>query len=123
MKTTVALVLLASLFPWAHADEAASLAFTGQILNKAPYQLKFTPPALHHFNLEAPTGVGLANGDAKTAGTLKKDLQKITVDFAGISKFDKDCMVKASLYVCNDANTYCRPVKENFDCQTLALKK
>jgi hypothetical protein len=107
----------------AAAEDIASLQFTGEIVSQTPYQLKFTPPAGHHFNLGAPTAVELANGSAAAqAGALKKDEHKITVDFQKVT-LAKDCVVKASLYVCNDANTYCRPVRRNYECVNLAVRK
>jgi hypothetical protein len=107
----------------AHAEDPASLTFSAEVFKKTPYALKFTPPKGHHFNLQAPASVELANGSTNALGALVKGPQLVTAQDFKEAKLEKDCTVKASLYVCNDANTYCRPVKQDFDCETLALKK
>jgi len=121
MKTLIFFVF--ALSATAFADDQAAMTFKGEIVRKAPLEIKFVPPAAHHFNLQAPASVELANGAAENqAGKLTKDEHKINVSFLKIAKMEKDCTVKASLYVCNDANTYCKPVKQNFACDTLAAK-
>lgn len=94
------------------------MTFNARIAAKAPYTLKFTPPAGHHFNLQAPAQVALASGEV---GQLEKDERQVTAEFT-TAKLDKNCTVKANLYVCDDANTYCRPVKRDFDCGNLKSK-
>ena len=102
-----------------HAEEPT---FNVQLEKKTPYTLKFTPPMGHHFNLQAPTNVSVVNGTAApVAGELKKDEHLVAATFAQ-NKPEKDCTVKANLYVCNDANTYCKPVKRDFDCDSLKAK-
>lgn len=125
MTSTIFLILslAAHAAPTPNSAEPAALTFSGEVLSKAPYRVQFTPPAGHHFNLGAPTHVDVANGaSAIEAGSLEKDPQKVTVGFHKIAKIENQCTLNASLYVCNDANTYCRPVKQSLDCQTLAKK-
>jgi hypothetical protein len=103
----------------AYAEEPS---FNVQLEKKSPYTLKFTPPPEHHFNLQAPTNVSLVRGGAApVSGELKKDEHSVAATFAE-NRLQKDCTVKASLYVCNDANTYCKPVKRDFECDTLKTK-
>jgi hypothetical protein len=103
-------------------EDPASLAFAAKISNKSPYALSFTPPKAHHFNLQAPATVDAVTGEASVRAKLAKGPQLVAANFDTL-KIDKECVVKANLYVCNDAETYCRPVKQDFECETLSLKR
>jgi hypothetical protein len=122
-QTILFLSISASAAPIPDHPETKDISFTAEIISAAPYQLKFLAPMGHHFNLQAPASVELKNGSANQMGNFAKDPQKITVNFEKVATIVSGCSVKASLYVCNDANTYCRPVKQDFDCRTLKLKR
>jgi hypothetical protein len=96
--------------------------FSGQILSKTPYRLKFQAPVAHHFNQEAPAKVEIVDSSQTTAGKIEKTLPVITVEFPNAAKISSGCLVKAQLFVCDDAGTYCQPVKQEFDCQKLQAK-
>jgi hypothetical protein len=99
-----------------------AVKFSGEIVSKSPYRLKFQAPAGHHFNQEAPAKVELQNGEKMEAGKIEKSLPTMTAEFPKDTKLAAGCVVKASLYVCNDANTYCLPIKQDYDCQKLQTK-
>lgn len=99
-----------------------TVKFTGQIISKSPYKLKFSAPKGHHFNQEAPAKVEVMNGEKAETGKIEKSLPVMTVEFPKETKIASACVVKASLFVCNDANTYCLPIKQDFDCQKLQVK-
>jgi hypothetical protein len=103
-------------------SDLSVVKFSGKIVSQAPYQLKFEAPKGHHFNQEAPAKVEMKNGEALIPGKIDKTLQAMTVAFAKDTKPSADCTVKASLYVCNDANTYCLPIKRDFECKNLQAK-
>lgn len=114
-------MILSLFFAFAAAQsqaQPADVTFNAQVASKAPYTLKFTPPSGHHFNLQAPARVALSSGEVSQ---LKKDEHQVTAEFK-TAKLEKECTVQANLYVCNDANTYCRPVKRDFDCSNLKSK-
>lgn len=113
--------LLVTLSAFAGPDLKA-VHFSGEIVSKQPYKLKFEAPKGHHFNQEAPAKVEIQNKDKAEAGQIAKTLQTVTVDFPKGAKVAGDCQVKAQLYVCDDANTYCLPIKQEYDCQNLKLK-
>ena len=119
----ITLSLGANAAPPAGNAELPPLAFHAELLSASPYEIKFTPPAGHHFNLGAPAKVDLANGSASQAGILEKDEKKVTAGFQKVAKIEASCRVNAALYVCNDANTYCRPVKQGFACPALQARK
>lgn len=121
-------LLVAAFFAFGSTVIAAPIptrevAFFGKVISKKPYALKFEAPAGHHFNLGAPAKVELSDGSTNAVGTLEKNEQQIKVDFQNVAQVSSQCEVKTSLYVCNNENTYCRPIKENFDCQNLRIKK
>ena len=81
--------------------------------------LEFTPPAGHHFNQEAPSKVGIESGGKLEALKVDKSLQKISAHLLSPRSAAVDCVIQAQLYLCNDSNTYCVPVKQSFSCNEL----
>ena|ERR1700722_2230344 len=118
------MLILSILIGWSvHAADGSDVHFQGELLGKAPYRVQFVPPPAHHFNMGAPSKVEMSAPSGTKVGAMQKDEHKITVDFAGVAKVEDGCQVQAAFYVCNDANTYCKPVKQNFDCKTMAASK
>ena len=70
---------------------------------------------------EAPGKVDMQDGTQNQSAKIEKSLQTMKVSFEK-APTAAGCNVKAQLYVCNDANTYCLPIKQEFDCQKLQVK-
>ena len=120
MQTLVGLAIVSV---WAQSGpDLKKVKFSGEIASKAPYELKFKAPKGHHFNQEAPAKVEVQNGDKTEAGQISKTLQTIDVSFPKEMKLASTCEVKAQLFVCDDGNKYCLPIKQEFDCQKLQVK-
>lgn len=120
---TKALILMSVVAGFAEGTpDLKAVRFSGEIVSKSPYKLKFQPPKGHHFNQEAPAKVEVQVKDKTDAGKIEKSLQAMTVDFPKETKVAGECAVKAQLYVCDDANTYCLPIKQEYDCAKLKVK-
>ena len=124
-KFAFLLVLLMGL-EWAFAQsgsDANAVKFSAQLMSTTPFKAVFRAPPGHHFNQEAPTKVEMQNNGANQPGAIAKTLQAINVDFGKDVKPASGCNLKARLFVCNDANTYCLPITQEYECQKLQAVK
>jgi thiol-disulfide isomerase/thioredoxin len=78
--------------------------------------VEFSPPPGHHFNMEAPTEVRLTVGKKITKATLDKAPETIKASW---DQKSNSCEILAQLYICDEKNTYCVPIKKTFACQKL----
>lgn len=113
------LLLVTLLFTLAQQTQAQdkNLEYTAKLKSAANLTIDFAPPAQHHFNLEAPNKVTLQQGEQSKPGKIDKKPTLISAQWDG--KKPSACEIKAQLYVCDDANTYCMPIKKNFKCDDL----
>jgi thiol-disulfide isomerase/thioredoxin len=85
---------------------------------------KFTAPAGHHFNDQAPNRVEVKSV-SKPESWLP--VEKIEVKGQSLSATwgqEVDlCHVKATLFICDDKNTYCLPKTQTIDCKVGTKKK
>lgn len=90
------------------AAKQANLDFATDFILKPGNEVLFqlTAPPEHHFNLEAPNKVVLINGKKAEEVGLEK---KATKFFGSLKNGNKEESLKATLYVCDDKNTYCVP--------------
>ena len=121
MKKIILTVFFFSALAGAQNDQ---VKFSAEMVSQIPLKLSFKAPAGHHFNQEAPAKVELQNEKQNVVGMINKSLGVMSVDFADLkNKLAKDCSVQAQLYVCNDANTYCLPIRQNYACASLISNK
>ncbi len=78
--------------------------------------VQFGPPAGHHFNMEAPTQVSLSADKKTFKATLDKSPELIKASW---NQKSTTCDVIAQLYICDEKNTYCIPIKKSFSCEKL----
>ena len=121
------LLVFVFIFPailWAGSGpDLKNLIFKAEKKSDKPFTLEFMPPKNHHFNQEAPTKVEMIDDSNKSVAQLNKSLQKVTAIFTQKNQISKTCHVMAQLYLCNDDNTYCVPVKQEYECKDLSLMR
>jgi thiol-disulfide isomerase/thioredoxin len=82
--------------------------------NSDNFEVHFSPPKAHHFNLKAPN---------KIKESIDKTLQDTNVmlnkDLIVVSPKNKElCELTFKIYVCDDADTFCIPKENTFLCST-----
>ncbi len=114
------LIILIPVFGVSQSSVQKNLAFKAELKKTKPIAIEFFPPGAHHFNQEAPSKVEMKNGVEVIVGHLTKTLQKITSDFPEKIQMEKNCQLSVQMYLCNEKNTYCVPVKQKYQCQDLS---
>lgn len=104
-------------FALAQGPDVKNLQFTAHKLEGSDFKVQLTPPKDHHFNMEAPTQVEQVAGAQIEKATLEKVPSKV---IASWKKQSPNCEVKAQVYICDDKNSYCVPIKKTFSCQELS---
>ena len=85
--------------------------------------VQFTPPEAHHFNMEAPTKITLKVDPSTKDEPLKAEVDKTPSAIkASWSKKLKTCEITAQVYLCDNQNKYCLPIKKNFSCEKLTYE-
>lgn len=119
--------LMASIFLFlnlALAEEAdiKNLQFSIRKLDSMQgLMVQLTPPAGHHFNMEAPTKLTLKLNPASKEEPLKAEIDKAPASIkASWNKKSTNCEVQAQVYLCDDQNKYCVPLKKTFACEKLS---
>lgn len=92
-----------------------NLTFLAQKIDSQTVQ--FLPPTEHHFNLEAPSAAHRISEGKSEVAILDKKESRIIAKWA---QKTKSCEIEAQLYLCDDKNTYCVPVKRKFSCDKLS---
>jgi thiol-disulfide isomerase/thioredoxin len=104
-----------------------ALQYTAKKMEGSEFKIKFTPPKDHHFNMEAPSLVKqfapqIAGEPGVESDTIAKLEKKPSEIIARLTAAKPGCEVKTELYICDDKNTYCLPIKKNFLCEDLMKK-
>jgi thiol-disulfide isomerase/thioredoxin len=105
------LVLVANV---AAADMDISFGLASKNFKGKTQSVTFTAPEKHHFNPQSPATVESMIGGkwvkAHTLTTTSHEVKAIWGDNAD------PCQMRAAFYICDDKNTYCLPVRQNFTC-------
>ncbi len=120
--TTLAAVLTLSTLAFAESEpDIKNLQFSIRKLDSLQgLAVQLTPPAGHHFNMEAPTKLTLKLDSTSKEEALKADIDKAPAAIkASWNKKTKTCEITAQVYLCDDQNKYCVPLKKNFLCEKL----
>ena len=99
----------------ARAAPTVPVTIQGNTIPKRTKQIIFTVPADHHFNKEAPNRIEMiVDGTWTKANSLKLQKDHLEADW---DKEGVPCSgLRTVLYVCDDANTYCIPHGQSFQC-------
>lgn len=103
----------------ATGPDAKNLSFSAKRIESfTGYALQFTPPAGHHFNIEAPSKITAEVGKDSFSAQLSKNLTDVKASW---NKELTKCTIQAQLYLCDDKNSYCVPIKKTFVCESLTF--
>ncbi len=97
------------------ADMDVSFTIKTSKIDTLTNEITFVAPPNHHFNGQSPSlAEGQAGGNWVRAHTLNTSGNEVKAFW---EEKIEPCHLRAHLYMCDDANTYCLPIKQNFSCR------